>query len=210
MQTPMEKSTKCWLRTLATTALSLLLVLTGGCLSPDGSTNNSTTDAIVGGAFGALVGAATGGRHAIVGSLIGASAGALAGGLIGHQIDAQQQAVLQEEYPQTWSTIQYNDQVTQQQQQYQPQPAYAPPPPPDTEPPATTTTAPPAGSGAAPTPLTVNDIKALTAAGVKPDVIKQEIQESGASYSAADVTAVQSANPPVDPSVIAYMQNPAG
>ena len=55
-------------------------------------------------------------------------------------------------------------------------------------------------------PLTVEDIKALTAAGVANDVIIEDMGESKAVYSPADITAVQQANPPVDQAVIHYMQ----
>ena len=55
-------------------------------------------------------------------------------------------------------------------------------------------------------PLTVEDIKVLTAAGVANDVIIEDIGESKAVYSPADITAVQQANPPVDQAVIHYMK----
>jgi hypothetical protein len=55
--------------------------------------------------------------------------------------------------------------------------------------------------------LTVEDIKALTAAGVKADAIKQEIRVSGSTFSAQDVVAAQQANPPVDPAVLDYMKS---
>ena len=55
-------------------------------------------------------------------------------------------------------------------------------------------------------PLTVEDIKALTAAGVANDVIIEDMGESKAVYSPADITAVQQANPPVDQAVIHYMK----
>ena len=54
-------------------------------------------------------------------------------------------------------------------------------------------------------PLTVENIKALTAAGVANDVIIEDMGESKAVYSPADITAVQQANPPVDQAVIHYM-----
>ena len=58
-------------------------------------------------------------------------------------------------------------------------------------------------------PLTVEDIKALTAAGVANDVIIEDMGESKAVYSPADITAVQQANPPVDQAVIHYMKRHA-
>jgi hypothetical protein len=106
-------------------------------------------------------------------------------------MDAEQRRRLQQQSPQTCQTVERNEQLAQQP---------APPPPSSGQP------APPAD---APTPLKVNDITALTAAGVKPDAIIKAIKESNApAYSAADITTAQQANPPVDPTVIAYMQNP--
>jgi hypothetical protein len=105
-------------------------------------------------------------------------------------IDQQQRERLRQQSPQTWQTIQHNDAVVQQQQQAaQPQPAgQAPPPPP-----------------AAVTPITVDDIKALTSAGVKTDAIKQEIEVSKATFSSQDIAAAEQAN--VDPSVIECMRS---
>ena len=56
------------------------------------------------------------------------------------------------------------------------------------------------------TPLTVEDIISLTAAGVANDVIIEDMEKSGAVYSPADITAVQQVNPPVDLAVIHYMK----
>jgi predicted lipid-binding transport protein (Tim44 family) len=183
--------------------VSLQLVFTTGCVNPDGTPNNTASGALFGGAVGALTGAAVGGyRHggqdALIGAAIGAVAGAIAGNVMDH-INAQQQERLRQSSPQTLQTIQHNDQVVQQQQQQQ-QPQQA------ATPAAAGQAAP---SGEAPTPLKVDDIKALTAAGVKPQAIIQAIKESKpAAYSAADIQAAQQANPPVDQSVIACMQNP--
>jgi hypothetical protein len=52
----------------------------------------------------------------------------------------------------------------------------------------------------------VEDIKALAAAGVKPDVIIEEIGKSKSVYSQQDIAAVQQATPPVDPRVIEFMK----
>ncbi len=52
--------------------------------------------------------------------------------------------------------------------------------------------------------LSVDDIKSLTEAQVKPDVISAEIRKSKASYSSQEVSAARSAN--VDPSIIAQME----
>lgn len=177
-------------QTMGVTALSLALVLTSGCVNPDGTQNNTGTGALVGGAFGALVGGATGGRHAGQNALIGAAAGVLAGAIVGSIMDAQQRERLQQQSPQTLATVQRNEQLA----------AQPPPPPPPGQAPA------PAD---APTALKVTDIKALAAAGVKPDAIIQAIKESKAGpYSASDIAAAQQATPPLDPTVIAYMRNP--
>jgi hypothetical protein len=57
------------------------------------------------------------------------------------------------------------------------------------------------------TPLSVDDIKALTAAGVNTNAIIHEIDISQSKYSPQDIAAAQQANPPIEPTVIAYMQN---
>ena len=57
------------------------------------------------------------------------------------------------------------------------------------------------------TPITVDDIKALTATGVKPDAITKEIDISQSKFSPQDITTAQQANPPVNADVIAYMKN---
>ena len=59
-------------------------------------------------------------------------------------------------------------------------------------------------------PFTVDDIKALTAAGVKPDAINKQIEMSHSTFTPADISAAQRANPPIDPTVIAYMENHQG
>lgn len=183
--------------------LCLSLVLTG-CVNPDGTPNNTASGALIGGALGALTGAAVGGRHhggqdALIGAAIGVVAGAVAGSVMDH-INAEQRARLQQTSPQTLQTIQHNDQIAQQS---------APPPQaaPQTAAP-TTAAAQPATPAEAPTPLKVDDIEAMTSAGIKADAIINAIKESKAVYSTADIEAAQQANPPVDPSVIAYMKNP--
>ena len=78
---------------LATASLTVVL---SGCVNPDGSPNNTGSDALFGGAMGALTGAAIGARgHAGPDALIGAAAGALAGGLIGNATDREQATRLQ-------------------------------------------------------------------------------------------------------------------
>jgi outer membrane lipoprotein SlyB len=194
-------------RTIGVAAVSLGLVLATGCVNPDGTQNNTGTGALAGGAFGAFAGAVAGGRHhALEGALIGAAAGAITGGLIGHMIDRDQQQRLQQQSPQTLQTIQHNDAVYQQQQQAaqaQPQPSPAQPSAAPAQTPSAQTPPPATGT----IPLTVDDIKAMTAAGIKKEAITQELKISQSRFSAQDIAAVQQANPPVDPDVIAYMKN---
>jgi hypothetical protein len=187
-------------RVMGAAVVSWALICLTGCVGPDGHVDKTATGAAAGAAFGALLGAAGGGRYAPERALIGAAIGAGTGALIGHMITENERENLREQSPQTLQTIDQNDEIAQQQQQasaQQPQPGQAAP--------ATAAPTP------APTPLKEGDIEALTKAGVKPDAIIQAIKESQAPpYAAADVQAAQQASPPVDPSVVAYMQNPTG
>lgn len=190
------------------TILCLGLVLETGCTSPDGTPNNTATGALAGGLLGGALGALGGGRHAGGHALFGALAGAVAGGLIGNMIDRDQQRRLRDEYPQTYVVIQHNDSVLQQQQQ----PGYVPPPP-AVAPSEPVANAQPGAPAAAPDqnqgliPLSIEDVKAMTAAGVKPEAIIKELESSKSVYSQQDIAAIQQANPAVDSSVIDYMRN---
>ena len=194
-------------RIVGTAVLSLSVVLTG-CVNPDGSQNNTASGALIGGALGALTGAAIGGSHhggqdALFGALAGVVAGAVIGNVMDH-VNADQRAKLQQTSPQTLQTIQRNDQIARQS---------APPPQPTAQTSAPTPTPAPASaqtasSADAPTPLKVDDIKAMTGAGIKAEAIIDAIKESKTVYSADDIQAAQQANPPVDPAVIAFMKNP--
>lgn len=177
-------------RTIGVVLVSMELLFTTGCVNPDGTQNNTGMGALLGGAIGALAGAAGGGRNAGGHALIGALAGAVAGGLIGNMIDQQQRERLRQQSPQTWQTIQHNDAVVQQQQQTSQTPTQGQAPPAE-----------------APTPLSANDVKALAAAGVKPEAITKEIEISQSKFSQADIAAVQQASPPIDPAVIQCMQS---
>jgi len=223
-------------QTMGVAIVSLGLLLTTGCVSPNGTPDNTGTGALLGGTFGALAGALAGGpRHAGADALIGGLAGALAGGLIGHSIDVQQQQILEQQSPQTWQTIQHNDYVAQQQaagpqpESVPPQPEPAPadssaasapsaPAPAPTPAPldATASPAPAPAPTPAPaassqnltyTPITVDDIKALAAAGVKTDAINHEIEISQTKFTAQDIATAQQAN--VDPAVIECMKSHA-
>ncbi|HUC85669.1 MAG TPA: glycine zipper family protein [Candidatus Acidoferrales bacterium] len=186
-------------RIFGTTVACLPLLLTG-CTNPDGTQNNTASGALIGGALGALTGAAVGGpRHGAQDALIGAAAGVAAGLVVGSvmdHIDAEQRARLQQTSPQTLQTLQHNDQMAQQS------------PPPATASASDSTGAPAQPAADAPTPLKVDDIKAMTSAGIKPQSIIDAIKQSKTTYTPADIDAAQQASPPVDPSVIAYMKNP--
>jgi hypothetical protein len=102
-------------------------------------------------------------------------------------ISEEQQAKLRQESPQTLETIQYNDEVVKQQSaQSQPQSARK--------------------QNLTLTPLTVDDIKALDAAGVKKKAIIAEIGRSHSVYSQQDVDALQQADPNIDRAVIECMK----
>lgn len=198
------------MRTIALVVLSTELLAMTGCVNPDGTMNNTATGAVIGGTVGALSGALLGGRHAGEAAFFGGVTGVIAGTLVGNAIDQQQRIYLQEQYPQTWQTIQHNDAVAQQQQQAPP-----PPPAPGDAPPAAPvppaaspeSSTPPAAPQSGMVPLSLDDIKALTAAGVKPDVIDKEIDISQSKFSAQDIAAAQQANPPIDSAVIQDMKS---
>lgn len=203
-------------RTFGIATVFLELLLTSGCVAPNGQPDNTATGALAGGLFGTVVGGLAGGRHAGRDALIGGLAGVVAGGLVGHMIDRDQQQRLQAQSPQTLWTIQHNAAVYQQQQQQSmvqaptPVPSPSAPVPPAT---ATPTSSTPAAASAAPSPsegglipLTVDDIKALDAAGVKKDAIIAEIGRSKAVYSQSDITALQHSDPNIDPAIIECMK----
>ena len=66
---------KIMYRAIAVVLMSMELVLTTGCVNPNGTQNNTGTGALIGGAIGALAGAAGGGRHAGQRALFGAAVG---------------------------------------------------------------------------------------------------------------------------------------
>ena len=163
--------------------VSAALALTSGCDTPGGG---AAAGGIFGGALGNAIGIATG--HPELGTSIGIAAGMFTGAIIG-QINADQKAKLQAQSPLTLQTIQHNDTVYRQQQQ--------------------ATKAPPgqaAPAVEAPTPLTLDDLKALVSVGLKPDAINAEIGRSNSHFTQADIDALQQSNPNVDPSVITCMK----
>lgn len=76
-------------------------------------------------------------------------------------------------------------------------------PAPSPTPPATPGTPPPENA------FTVDQIKELSSAGVKADTIISQIKTTNSRFSAQDIALAQQASPPIDPTVIAYMKNPA-
>jgi len=80
-----------------------MAVLLNGCVSPDGTPDNTGTGALIGAGSGALIGGANG--RGGEGALIGAAVGAIAGGLFGHMFDQQQQMRLREQSPQTYERV---------------------------------------------------------------------------------------------------------
>ncbi len=79
------------------------LVMTTGCMTPEGDYDRTATGALGGGAIGAGTGAIIGHQsgHGGEGALIGGAIGALTGGLIGRSMDQQQHETLQRTSPQT-------------------------------------------------------------------------------------------------------------
>ena len=152
--------------------VSVALLLTTGCVNPNGTPDNTGTGAIMGGGIGAVIGAIADRAHPGAGALIGGAAGLIAGGLVGHMIDQQNQQVLQQQYPQTWNKLQNNDAVYANSPPSSPPPATTPgatSPPPATVPPTLTTPAVTASTSSTPAatttpqmqPFTVDDIEAL-------------------------------------------------
>ena len=105
------------------------------------------------------------------------------------QLNAHQKAQLEQQSPQTLEKLKNNDAVpAAPQQSSTPSPVTSP----------------------QMQPLNVDDIKALAAAGLKDEVINDEIQKSNSRFSPQDIAAAQQANPPVGQNVIECMkQNPS-
>ena len=95
-------------------------------------------------------------------------------------IDPQQQAVLQQNSPETVKKLQNNDGVVQQQVAPQTQNLM---------------------------PLTVDDIEALAVAGVKDDVVISEIQTSNTKFSQKDIGVLQQAG--IHSAVLDYIKSSA-
>ena len=107
------------------------------------------------------------------------------------QIDAQQQAKLQQESPQTLQT-RFS---TTNRWRNNPQRS------------AAAKAGKPAAPEEAAVPLKVEDIKAMTAAGIKADAIIDAIKQSKTAYSPTDIATAQQATPAIDKDVIDFMKN---
>ena len=88
-------------------AVAVLGIALSGCETPEGTPDRTANGALAGGGIGAVSGALIGGAggHAGAGALVGGAAGVIAGGLIGHSLDAQEQARLQAQAPQTYARL---------------------------------------------------------------------------------------------------------
>jgi hypothetical protein len=119
------------------------------------------------------------------------------------RINDQQRAQLRAQSPQTWETVQRNDAAVAAAKNAAP--ASAAPAGDNTSNTGGTDSA-PAATADKPTPLMVDDIKAMASSGIKEDVICDEITQSQAVYTQRDIDAVQQTSPPIDPRVIACMK----
>ena len=87
--------------------IGFLGVFATGCMYPGGRPDYTGSGALSGAATGAAIGAMA--SQSGEGALIGGAIGAIAGGLIGHGMDAQQEARIQAQAPQTYARIQQNE-----------------------------------------------------------------------------------------------------
>lgn len=174
--------------------LSSVILVNTGC--------DTTTGALSGGAIGAGLGALADPRHPWQGAAYGTVAGAITGAIIGH-INEEQRARLQQQSPQTLQTIQHNDDVAAANANAA---NAAPAPAAPAAPGQPAQPAQPAPAAEQPTPLTVDDVKAMASSGIKSDVIIAEIQTSKTVFHQQDIDAVQAATPPIDPAVIECMR----
>ena len=148
---------------------------------------DTQSGALIGGGVGAVAGAIVGKKNPALGALIGGAGGAIVGGILG-RINEQQRAKLQATSPRTLRTIQHNDEVAANR------PAHSPS--------ASTS---PKEKAPAMTKLTVDDIKALSSAGVSSSVIVSEIKKSNSTYNSGEIASAQS-DSSIDASVVAAMK----
>lgn len=87
--------------------IGFLGVFATGCMYPGGRPDYTGSGALSGAATGAAIGAMA--SQSGEGALLGGAIGAIAGGIIGHGMDAQQEARIQAQAPQTYARIQQNE-----------------------------------------------------------------------------------------------------
>ena len=87
--------------------IGFLGVFATGCMYPGGRPDYTGSGALSGAATGAAIGAMA--SHSGEGALLGGAIGAIAGGIIGHGMDAQQEARILAQAPQTYERIQQNE-----------------------------------------------------------------------------------------------------
>jgi outer membrane lipoprotein SlyB len=174
-------------RTIGIAVVSFGLMLVTGCDTPSGA----GIGALLGAGTGAVIAAATH-QDVAKGALIGAAIGGVTGGIIG-KINADQKAKLQQASPGTYEKIQRNDEIAKKQANAS----------------QTTTGQSPSQVTEAPAPLTVDEIKAMTTSGIKPDVVVSTIKESKSVYTQQDIDSLKQTNPNIDPTIIECMKNQA-
>jgi outer membrane lipoprotein SlyB len=187
-------------------------LLSATLLAPTACTTG--TGALTGAGIGGVAGGLIAHNNPVAGAVVGAAAGAVIGGIIGH-INEEQREKLQQQSPQTWETIQHNDEVaaknsnnTSNSNNTGNTGATASNAS-STDTPNTPNTPNTSNNPAAsdkPTPLTVDDVKAMASSGIKEDVICDEITQSQAVYSQQDLDTAQQVTPPIDPKVIECMK----
>jgi len=152
----------------------------------------------VGGALGAIAGGIIGHQthNERAGAAFGALFGTLVGAAVGQQMDQQQREWLRAHAPTTLERVNRNDAIAKQ--------AVA----------QTSTVPAQAQAGQAPQPatpapesLSVDDVKALASAGVKNEVVTDEIHKSNSRYNPDEITQLQQAG--VNSAVIDYIRKNA-
>jgi hypothetical protein len=152
----------------------------------------------VGGALGAIAGGIIGHQthNDAAGAAFGALFGSLVGAAVGQQMDEQQREWLRAHAPSTLERVNRNDAIAKQvaaqtnTTQAQTQTGQAPQP-----------------ATPAPEALSVDDLKELTSAGVKNEVVTDEIHKSNSKYNPDEIAQLQQAG--VNSGVIDYIRKNA-
>jgi hypothetical protein len=85
------------------------LLVTAGCMSPQGRTDYTATGALIGGATGVIIGSMS--RDPRAGVVVGGAVGAAFGGLVGHSMDEAQEAELRAQAPKTLERVEQGSQL---------------------------------------------------------------------------------------------------